>query len=150
MSMELLQTNGSYGLEVRWKVPRLSFINSNANGYHVTIGDNRGVKSWALKHETATDDAANLSYTTPEAETQSYFEYLWRFIKRHNTPDKLPFLIACPEDGLTYSAIFADNEFSKTDVTWKMWSVGLNIVQFRAVDGLEMGENPISQNNDSI
>ena len=150
ISMEKLQTLGSYGLETEISYPRQSFINPSGNGYHVTIGDGRGLKSWRLKYDTASDDVNNCSYDTPESETQSYFEYLWRFIKRHNYPDKLPFLITCPEDDLEYSVIFADNKFSKQFITFRLWGTGLSLVQFRAVGGLEFGENPISQNNDSI
>lgn len=150
ISQEKLQVLGSYGLEREDAYPRISFLNPSGHGYDVTIGDARGLASWRLKYDTTSDDVNSCSYDTPEGETQSYFEYLRRFIKRHNYPDKLPFLITCPEDGLEYSVKFADNRFSRTFITFKLWGTGLSLVQFRAIDGLEFGENPISQNNDSI
>lgn len=132
--LEKLITTGvaSYGLEVIKSYPVQNFLNVDGYGYHVTFGDARGLKQWRLRFDSLPEDPNVVTVTLGDGTTQPLFPYIRDFFDRHHFPQVKPFIVTCPDDGKDYTAVFIDHSRSSTLFNFRLWNMGLAIIEFRS------------------
>lgn len=119
---------------LEWSAPLLTANFGDGYGAGILTGSAAGLHRWSLSADLLPDlDEYSIDYVLdddPESDTR--FEYLFSFIKRHTALGAKPFRIKDPRSGKFYLASFEGVSFGFEALTAKLFRGGVTLNQRRA------------------
>ena len=139
MPTQTLQLLGSYGADIAIRFDRIVHDFKDGFKRFTLVGHSAGVLRYRLVYDFLHAATDQLSVTDPEDSIlKSWPDYLWDFFARRMV-DGAAFNLADPRTGSTVLVTFVESALSYNFFTYKLFSSGIELEQFRDASIVDEG-----------